>query len=465
MNLKSEHKTQKVINRNSSKEPHPLSVIEDDENEVKKDIFPPDYSPIISIIKDPAENQKYGSHIRTRNSNEGTKSSSTGKFSKRSNSDNDVMSLLEEMGIGSEDDLTGKTVNNDKKGSSHLRIHREVENTMQQYYLNDGLTVVSEEQSKQFTEYNFGKPKNESSGVRTEFSNSVTKGSRMGSGYLGRSIDDGGYINKFRQSSGSRSSIESAKGVRSRFMTQQSKQGPFLHRKSSLDANQNSKSDFNEKLSNSRSQKDKIRQSLGKIMKKELPTIKSSQVVDGIASVEIENMQISNRNFKSNEIQVKTLKPRKSSQRPSHREAQFDTSSLPAAPPGPEYVIDMLANVKSSKKIDKKQHMIKDAFFRLPCGLFYEGNLSFGKLQGIGILLLKCIDASDRSSPDVKKSLLYEGCFFNNEVEGKGKLRFRDGKQFVGSFKNGVAHGTGQMLDFEGKLLFEGVWINGKYCH
>ena len=142
----------------------------------------------------------------------------------------------------------------------------------------------------------------------------------------------------------------------------------------------------------------------------------------------------------------------------------FDRENLPLMPTKPQFKIDLLSKVKCSKAIDRKKHFIENKFFKLPCGLFYEGSLHFGKLQGKGLLLLQSIDVATAESKEVGRNLLYEGFFYNNQVEGRGELNFKGGGKFIGTFKCGVAHGNGVLYDSKGSQVVKGIWINGEYC-
>ena len=94
-------------------------------------------------------------------------------------------------------------------------------------------------------------------------------------------------------------------------------------------------------------------------------------------------------------------------------------------------------------------------------GLYYQGSLKFGKLNGNGFLLLNMVDISNMESEETKKNLLYKGEFVRNKIEGKGILYYQDGVRFEGGFQDGMAHGSGQL--FKGtRLIVGGIWIRGK---
>jgi hypothetical protein len=84
------------------------------------------------------------------------------------------------------------------KGS---KIHKDMEYKLGHIYEDNGLTVVSEEASKQFTEYNFGmRSRNGSSGIKTDYSGSMTKGSGIKVPELGKSMETTGFMGKSESS-------------------------------------------------------------------------------------------------------------------------------------------------------------------------------------------------------------------------------------------------------------------------
>lgn len=132
-------------------------------------------------------------------------------------------------------------------------------------------------------------------------------------------------------------------------------------------------------------------------------------------------------------------------------------------PQEPNYSIRILEHVHSKKFIQKKNPFVEDIFFQMACGLFYEGNLNYGKLHGNGILLLKCINLSESDQIETEKYTLYKGEFEDNFVSGKGQLNFANNIIFEVSFNKGIAHGFGKLMDSKGNVLKEGVWVDGNF--
>ena len=59
--------------------------------------------------------------------------------------------------------------------------------------------------------------------------------------------------------------------------------------------------------------------------------------------------------------------------------------------------------------------------------------------------------------------LMYEGEYLNGEKNGQGKEYDNSGKLvFEGQYLNGEKNGQGKEYDNSGKLVFEGQYLNGK---
>ena len=58
--------------------------------------------------------------------------------------------------------------------------------------------------------------------------------------------------------------------------------------------------------------------------------------------------------------------------------------------------------------------------------------------------------------------ILEEGNYVNDKFDGIGKIYLNNGKYFLGMFKNGLKHGKGMLCDKEGKQLIVGEFVNGE---
>ena len=58
--------------------------------------------------------------------------------------------------------------------------------------------------------------------------------------------------------------------------------------------------------------------------------------------------------------------------------------------------------------------------------------------------------------------IVYEGDFVNGKYEGKGKIYFEDGKYYIGQFKNDLPNGKGTKYFENGDIKYQGEVLNGK---
>lgn len=56
----------------------------------------------------------------------------------------------------------------------------------------------------------------------------------------------------------------------------------------------------------------------------------------------------------------------------------------------------------------------------------------------------------------------YEGGLKNGEMNGHGTITYSSGQRFTGEFLNGVTNGHGVLYDFDGSVLFDGEYVNGR---
>ena len=58
-------------------------------------------------------------------------------------------------------------------------------------------------------------------------------------------------------------------------------------------------------------------------------------------------------------------------------------------------------------------------------------------------------------------NIKYDGEFVNNKPEGNGIYYYENGDYYIGELKNGLRNGKGKEYDSEGKIQFEGEYLNG----
>ena len=243
-----------------------MSIILDSNDNSKSNIIEHNNNFKISVNKTLEHPENSTSCIRLKETGDNGNNISNDK-------EDNMFNFLEQVGI---DPDNSKPENNDdceRHTGSHLRIHKKMEYTMGHYYNDDGLTIVSEEQSKQFTEYNFKRGQYDLNSSKTQYSKSNSKKSGLNSDFLGKSIDDAVYMNRFKQGSGG--PTKNSQQSPNKFMTQQATELNLLTRKISLDKNHNSKSDHKLRQSNGNKNFENVRNSLDKKKVTFLPIIKS----------------------------------------------------------------------------------------------------------------------------------------------------------------------------------------------
>jgi hypothetical protein len=122
---------------------------------------------------------------------------------------------------------------------------------------------------------------------------------------------------------------------------------------------------------------------------------------------------------------------------------------------------DSVINFFTRKKVT---HVILDAWFRhgyitiYPTVLKYPDK--FKVLKEIGEF-----NAKDKLNPtyifEFNPKWGFSGKMVNGKNEGKGEMKYQDGRKFVGNFANNLPNGYGEYFDAHGKLLAKGLWKDG----
>jgi hypothetical protein len=89
---------------------------------------------------------------------------------------------------------------------------------------------------------------------------------------------------------------------------------------------------------------------------------------------------------------------------------------------------------------------------------FWENNLRSGK----GVMIwMDNPNYVHNTDPFITEPKIYIGEFTNNQINGKGKLKYRNGFTYIGNFENGMKNGYG--LYFNRKFHFIGDWENNEF--
>jgi hypothetical protein len=337
---------------------------------------------------------------------------------------------------------------------SKPKIHKDMEYKLMDLYEDKNLTVVSEEPSKFFTELNFGQKNNE---------------------MLNGTIENSGF--KISMPSGKHVLIENINEII------KNKQKINKNRRISVQLPKNNHLNILRKLFKIKSSASNKLSESSDIKNKSIFSGKDSTKIQSIAdsvysrrsffpspALNQNNSKMNNNLLIQDSILEKNNELIAGSYNSLHRlntisckevnQQNFD--QLFDVPSEPSYQINLLQNVCSNKKIQKKEIFVENIFFKISCGLYYEGMLKFGKMHGQGKLYLEDVISSSSNSDLKDKHTLYQGGFFDNKIEGVGKLFFKGGSYFEGSFKNGLAHGNGKLFIKDGDQI-EGVWLEGNY--
>ena len=102
----------------------------------------------------------------------------------------------------------------------------------------------------------------------------------------------------------------------------------------------------------------------------------------------------------------------------------------------------------------------------------YLGEVKGGKAHGFGYAIF---DNKGFYEGNWKNSLrngkgkyswqngdVYEGEYSNDLRNGFGTYQFKSGEQYKGDWRNDLRHGHGVLIGKDGKVLFEGKWVNDK---
>ena len=90
-----------------------------------------------------------------------------------------------------------------------------------------------------------------------------------------------------------------------------------------------------------------------------------------------------------------------------------------------------------------------NGYLQLTEKAYYRGDFKLGKRDGKGF-----ISFNDGST--------YSGDFLENKITGKGTSNYTDGGKYIGDMVNGKKEGNGQYYNANGKIEFDGKWINNE---
>lgn len=345
--------------------------------------------------------------------------------------------------------------------ASTPQIHEDVQSVLEYIYYQNGMTVISEETSKQYTEITYGQNRlSENHQSMSIQHNNMTvqsnfESSKFSNGIVPSKMDDkiqsGVYFDRLKRNEDSEKSrlaksTQSAQDSRTHWETD----SIFLEKYSISEMKKK-----NIELKKKKTDQSEPKEPTANVfLKKKQKANKSKVHFKKVKKPDLSSLEkktISMTSFiKKSDIELAKKTSLKSK-----------TDHLPAFPEEPQYEITCLQKIKSNSDFYKKKSHTSDAKLKLKGEIMFHGSLVFGKLDGLGCLLKQ---KTHFPNSKAENYLLYEGQFKDNEVQGKGVLYFQNGGTFEGGFKGGKAHGFGKLKKNDGNVVIEGVWINGLFC-
>jgi hypothetical protein len=370
------------------------------------------------------------------------------------------------------------------KPKKPLKVHQDVGSKLDYCYDDRGLTAISEEQSRQNTEFNFETGKVTEKNFHSKgFLNS--KNSNLESlsktpgnldsakkNVLGKSIEDLVSLQKM-QNGKLKSKGRLTKSVSVNFKSRNKLNidseimkkkkfssdfktvvvgSPLLKRKTGKDKTSknlffNEKNDENKKKSENRSTQDS------------LTNFDSAKKKIFFNQVQKPNLFITNEDTLSFTSLLNLAN--------SIENRESKNIIFPKVPKPEKYIINLFKDFRKKPMLNKNETIVQCSLFKVQDDLFYKGGIKFGKLNGQGVLYVLPENETDINYEDdnleLDEYVLFQGEFKNNQVEGKGKLNFAFGYFFEGSFKCGKAHGYGKLFDEKDQIVVEGIWLDGIY--
>ena len=106
--------------------------------------------------------------------------------------------------------------------------------------------------------------------------------------------------------------------------------------------------------------------------------------------------------------------------------------------------VNKIIEIKKENKEAEQKYIYEN-------GDYYIGQSLNGLKHGKGIYYNK------------NNTILYEGDFVLNKIEGKGKYYWENGEYYIGEWLNGHRHGKGILYYKNNLIKYEGDFVNGKY--
>ena len=360
------------------------------------------------------------------------------------------------------------------------KVHSDVGSKLDYVYDDRGLTVITEEPSKQNTEFNFeGNRQTDRYTTNTSNRNWRTSSNKarpvnFSKNFRSEEVEEKLFLGKSIEDAvrmGEQGKLASKKGRFAKSMSMNFKKRKKLDMDSEIIKKKNFTSDFKKKKDDSEI---KIKEAfLSSKETKEDTALTPEKTQDSLGTcsnpdlgIQFCRVNMPQFIFSDDESITLSVFSQNSIVKDAKNSAYTFTSktALPRLPRPKRFTIILALDLKLKTNLDKKKSFVKSSTLELENGLFYRGDLKFGKISGSGSLFFRKKGegeglAKEEIVETEKEMILYEGGFLENKMEGRGKLFFDGHGSFEGTFKENRAHGFGKLEGAD--LLVEGIWING----
>ena len=114
-----------------------------------------------------------------------------------------------------------------------------------------------------------------------------------------------------------------------------------------------------------------------------------------------------------------------------------------------DFIYPAINIIREDKRINKGKYISGKYLYE--DGKYYEGELKNNIPNGRGIKYLS------------NGKIIYEGDFIDGKFQGNGKYIYDNGELYLGQWKNGFRNGKGTYCYKNGNIMYIGDWINDKY--
>ena len=115
-----------------------------------------------------------------------------------------------------------------------------------------------------------------------------------------------------------------------------------------------------------------------------------------------------------------------------------------------DFIYPLIDAIKNDIRKKRNKGKYENGKYLWEDGKYYIGDLKNKMPNGKGIKYY------------YNGNILYEGDFIDGKFDGNGKYIYEDGDYFIGQYKNGLRSGNGKIYYKNGNIMSEGFYINNK---